>query len=142
MAKQKPQRLLNRSAADFWALITIAAFPVALVIASTLGATPISAFLFGMYGSLAALTANAITEGQLWMFVPHWQARFEHPEFSFRLAVISGTILLLVESVFIVLLFTGAGIDRSLLAIVFQRQCATPAAPSEFCRIVSEVLQP
>lgn len=143
MAKQKNkiQRTLTRAAADFWAFTTILAFPIAMLASAGLGATPISAFLFGALGSLAALTANAVTEGQLWMFAPHWQTRFEHPEFSFKLAVVSGAILLLVETVFIVMLFTGAGLDRSMLNFVFQRQCQGPAAPIEFCQAAERVLK-
>lgn len=139
--KIKKQRTLTRAAADFWALVTILAFPIAMLVSAAMGATPISAFLFGAIGSIAALTANAVTDGQLWMFAPHWQERFEQPEFSFRLAVVSGAILLLVETVFLVMLFTGAGIDRSLLNLVFQRQCRGPAAPIEFCQAARSVLE-
>ncbi|PIP60924.1 hypothetical protein COX00_00570 [Candidatus Uhrbacteria bacterium CG22_combo_CG10-13_8_21_14_all_47_17] len=127
---------------DFWAFLTIAAFPIAMLIASTFGATPISSFLFGMYGTFAILVANAITEGRLWMFAPHWRARFEHPEFSFRLAVVSGAILLLLETVLIVLLFTGGGFDRTLLQLVFGRQCHIPTqALSGFCQTLRETLR-
>lgn len=127
---------------DFWAFLTIAAFPVAMLAASTFGATPISAFLFGIYGTFAILVANAVTEGRLWMFAPHWKARFEHPEFSFRLAVVSGAILLLLETVLIVLLFTGGGFDRTLLQLIFGRHCRIPTRETyDFCQNLYDTLR-
>lgn len=134
-------RELHESEADFWAFLTIAAFPLAMLIASSYGATPISSFLFGAYGSLAILVANYIADGKLWMFSPQWQKRFDHPEFSFRLAVISGAILLILETVLIVMLLTDSGMDRALLSMVFERQCDLPSHEVKaFCKEAGRLL--
>lgn len=132
---REPRNAYHDPEADFWAFLTIAAFPFAMLIASSYGATPLNAFLYGMYGSLAILVANFVTCGKLWMFAPHWQRRFDHPEFSYRLAVISGAILLLLETALIVFLFTDSSLDKSLLSMIVNRQCYLPdASLTDFCR--------
>lgn len=149
MAKAKTKKHLaprmessREAEADFWAFMTIAAFPVAMLFASSLGATPFGAFLYGAYGSIAILVANQITDGRLWMFAPQWRRRFDHPEFSFRLAVISGTVLLLLETALIVFLFTGAGLDKTVLAMIFDRHCAVPDARLfDFCNEAWKLLR-
>lgn len=148
MAKAKTNKNLHKHPreyhdpeADFWAFLTIAAFPFAMLVASSYGATPFGAFLYGMYGSLAILVANFVTCGKLWMFAPHWQRRFDHPEFSYRLAIISGAILLLLETALIVFLFTDASMDRTLLSLIVDRQCYLPDdSLLEFCREAGRLL--
>lgn len=131
--------MMKAECADFWAFTTIAAFPVGILIASSLGVSPFGAFLFGAYASFAALVANAISDGYLWMFAPHWKERFEAPDFSFKLAVISGAILLLVESVLLVMIFSDGGVDRTLLQLVYSRQCrANPN--SDACVVIEDWL--
>ena len=148
MAKAKTKKNIRKSdkshhepEADFWAFLTIAAFPLAMLIASSYNATPIGAFMYGAYGSLAILVANYVTDGKLWMFAPQWQKRFDHPDFSFRLAIISGAILLILETVLIVFLITDSSMDKTLLSMIFNRQCYHPdASILEFCREAGKVL--
>lgn len=149
MAKVKTKKNIEKMTndyhnpeADFWAFLTIASFPLAMLVASSYGATPFGSFLYGAYGSLAILVANYVTCGKLWMFVAHWQRRFDHPEFSYRLAIISGTILLLLETALIVFLFTDASMDRALLSIIVDRRCYLPD-PSlvDFCQVAGQLMQ-
>jgi hypothetical protein len=138
---ETPRETHHEAEADFWAFMTVAAFPLAMLIASSYGATPFGAFLYGAYGSLAVLVANQVTSRKLWMFAPQWRRRFDHPDFSFRLAIISGTILLLLETVLIVFLFTGSGLDGTILAMIFDRHCTTPSPQMyEFCDEVGKLL--
>jgi hypothetical protein len=144
MAKAKSQRSLRSkkrtSSSDFWAFLTLTAFPVALLGTSALGFSQLSAFFWGLLASTAALMANSITEGRLWMFDPKWQERFERPDFSFRLAVTTGTILLLLESAVLVMLFSG-NVERNLMGVVFQRSCDNPDAQEvEFCYFLDSAM--
>lgn len=142
MSKIKTKRSVSppKRASDFWAFLTIMAFPIALLTTSWFGVSQVEAFVWGMIASIAALTTNAMMEGRLWMFDPKWQSRFEHPEFSFRLAVVTGAILLLLESAVMVMLFSG-NVDRNLMGIVFERQCRKPQPHQvEFCRMLDHTL--
>lgn len=143
MAKQKPIRSLSNvsnKSSDFWAFLTVMAFPIAILAATAFGFSRLDSFLWGMASSIAALFTNAMMERRLWMFDPKWRVRFEHPEFSFRLAIITGTVLLIIESAVMVFLFSG-NVERNLMTIVFERQCRNPLPHQiEFCEILDRTL--
>jgi hypothetical protein len=143
MAKQKIKSSLAKARAthsDFWAFATVMAFPTAVLTASAFGVPHTEAFFWGISSSLAALFCNTMTERRLWMFDPKWQQRFEQPDFSFRLAVVTGAILLILESAVLVLLFSG-NVERNLMGIVFERQCRNPQPHQvEFCKVLDRTL--
>jgi len=109
---------------NFWACVTILIFPVAMLGALSLGYSSASAFLLGMYSTIAALVANVVVEKHLWMFHPRWQAILENPEFSYKLAIVTGAILLVLQTTLLVFIFTEPSFDRSVLRLVFDRQCS------------------
>jgi hypothetical protein len=132
--KTKLNRPFASKFANFWAFMTVSAFPLGMLCAMSIQASTITVFAWGVLATLAVLTANALCEGQLWMFAPEWRARFEHPEFSFRLAVVSGAILLILQTTVLVMLFADGGLDRGMLRLVFERQCSAPKYGfNEFC---------
>lgn len=93
-----------------------------------------------MAASVAALMANAITEQRLWMFDPKWKERFDRPDFSFRLAVMTGAILLLLQSAVLVLLFSG-NVERNMMLLVFERTCRNPQPHQiEFCLLLDRTI--
>lgn len=143
MAKQKRVRSLSNAqnkSSDFWAFLTVMAFPIAVLASTWFGFTQLEAFFWGMAASVAALFTNAMMERRLWMFDPKWRVRFEQPDFSFRLAIITGTILLIIESAVMVFLFSG-NVERNLMTIVFERQCRDPQPHQvEFCKILDRSL--
>ncbi len=122
--KNKNVSSSDRSCPNFWAFVTIFIFPVALLGALAFHFSSTAAFLLGIYASLAALVANVIVEKHLWMFDDAWRDRLEAPEFSFRLAIVTGAILLIVQSTLLVFVFTEPSFDRSMIRLVFQRQCS------------------
>lgn len=143
MAKEKIKRSFAKTrntTSDFWAFLTVMAFPIAVLVSSGSGYTQLESFLWGMSSSVAALVANAMMERRLWMFDPKWKERFEQPDFSFRLAVVTGAILLLLESAVLVMLFSG-DVERNMIGIVFERQCRNPLPHQvEFCRFLDRTL--
>lgn len=112
---------------DFWAALTFLAFPTGWILASWLGYVPMAAFTLGAAAMMAILVANRIAEQELWFFDAKWRERLEHPDVSFRLAVVTGALLLIVETTLLVLFFTDGGMDRALLDLVFFRQCQNPS---------------
>lgn len=86
----------------YWMIATLAAFPVGLGIVSYLGLGPTISFLAGAVGSLLVLFLNILLEREFWMLESHWKARFEDPDFSHRLLVVSGALLLMVQTSFLV----------------------------------------
>lgn len=139
--KKQNVPLYAHDSPDFWAFTTIVIFPVAMLGALSFGFSSTSAFFFGMYASLAALVANAIIEKRLWMFHHKWRDRLEAPDFSFRLAIVTGAILLIVQSALLVFIFTEPSFDRSMLRLVFDRQCSEGKYGfNEFCKGLERAL--
>ena len=140
MVRKTKRPLVEKTNGDFWAFTTVLAFPVAMLVAGSLGVGQVGVFAWGIAASSAALLANTIAEERLWMFDEKWSTRFDHPEFAFRLAIITGVILLILESAVLVMLFSG-GAERNMLGLVFQRHCE-PASPEyqDFCAMLDRSL--
>lgn len=111
---------------NFWAFATILALPVTMFAANSAGASYVASFFAGIIGVLFVLSLDACLETKLWLFTPEWRARFESPDFSFRLAVSSGVIFLMLETILLFMFFTSPSMDRSLVELVFARQCGNP----------------
>ncbi|MEI7512421.1 MAG: hypothetical protein WCK01_03105 [Candidatus Uhrbacteria bacterium] len=140
MVRKTKRPLEEKTNGDFWALTTVIAFPVAMLAAGSFGFGPVGSFVWGMAASCAALLANTITESRVWMFEQKWAERFDRPDFAFRLAIVTGSVLLLLESAVLVMLFTGSA-ERNMIGIVFERHCQ-PAQPEyiEFCAMLDRTL--
>jgi hypothetical protein len=118
---------------------TLGSFPIAMMLASYYGASILAAFFLGLGASLLAIAANAVLEKRLWMFESQWNRVFEHPEFSFRLALLSGVLLMIIETGLLIFFFTSSSLDRSLVGLVYNRQCQSPTAEFKtFCEAVTE----
>lgn len=134
-----PRREPVRNTSDFWAFLTICAFPLGMIIADGFGVGAFGSLAWGAIGSFAVLVVNIITETRLWMFDPNWRARFEHPDFSFRIAVITGAVLLILQTSLVVLVATDGMLDKGLMNLIMRRQCAQPAPGfQQFCEIFSQ----
>ncbi|MFA6429056.1 MAG: hypothetical protein WCV84_00990 [Patescibacteria group bacterium] len=116
------------STAKFWATATIGAFPVAMILSSWYGASILGAFFTGLFASFITILLNALIERRLWMFETRWRLIFEHPEFSFRLALVSGIFLLILETGLLIFFFTSPSLDKALINLVFNRRCQQPQA--------------
>jgi len=95
---------------------TLAAFPAVMTIATMFGLGPLLAFVAGAIGSLLVLLLNILLEHEFWMLNSHWRFRFEDPEFSHRLVVLSGALLLMVQTSFFLFFL----IDQPFAAHVFR----------------------
>ena len=122
------------STAGFWAVMTIGSFPVVMMLASSFGASILVSFFLGLEASLVAIFANGLMEKHLWMFDTRWCILFEHPDFSYRLAFISGVLLLIVETSILLFVFSSSSLDRALINLVYQRRCVAPTTEFQnFC---------
>ena len=140
MVRKTKRPLVRKTNGDFWAFTTVIAFPVAMLVAGSFGYGSVGSFAWGMAASCAALMANTITEEQLWMFEGKWRERFDRPDFAFRLALVTGCVLLILESAVLVMLFTG-GTERNMMGLVYERHCNPPNPEyTEFCSMLDRTL--
>ena len=118
----------SRGSAFFWAVASIITLPLALLVFPGLGVSAAVAFLLGIAATLLVLLCNVALEGSLWMHHNGWHTTFDDPQAAHRLAVVSGAILLIVESAVIVYVLISPGVDEALLSLLLQRQCAQPTS--------------
>ncbi len=139
--KAPSHRIAHSSHATFWSMATLITFPAVMLGLSGSGFTAASAFGYGLLASFGIVVANGIIERRLWMFDPIWRERFEHPEFGYRVAVMCGALLLVLESAFLMVVFTDPALDRTLLTLVEKRQCATAERQaSDLCLVLGMML--
>lgn len=100
----------------YWMVTTLAAFPVCLALANFAGFGPVLAFIAGAIGSLLVLFLNILLEHEFWMLESHWRIRFQDPDFSHRLLVVSGALLLMVQTSFLIFFL----LDQSFATRIFQ----------------------
>lgn len=126
---------MSKKSTTFWAVLTIIAFPIGLLAAGAANASSLQAFITGVIACFAVLFANAAADGRLWMFHPSWKERFDHPEFSYRLAIFSGAVLLMIQTIFLVFVLFGSTGNKAMLMLVFERECMAPRYGIEvFCQ--------
>jgi hypothetical protein len=139
--KAPSSRIAHTTHATFWSIATLVAFPAVMLTFSSSGVSALYAFIYGLFASLGVVIMNALMEKHLWMFDPIWRERFEHPEFGYRVAVMCGALLLVLESAFLIVVFTDPALDRTLLSLVEKRQCATEERQaSDVCLVLSMML--
>lgn len=132
------RRVSPSNVSDIWAVLTIAAFPIVMAAATRFGASFAMSFFLGMLGSIAVLVVDGVTEPRLWMFETKWREKFESTDFSFRLAVISGAVLLILETSLFVVFFLDGSLDRSMFSLILGRQCQHPVSGfQDICRLFS-----
>ena len=121
----------------YWALLTIFVFPVVLLLAASRGIGYGASFVIGISASFSVLVMNALMERRLWIFTHPWRRCFEATDFAFKLAMVSGVILLLIETSLLVFFFTDKSLDASTMNLILSRNCQSPPqALREICSFV------
>jgi hypothetical protein len=106
----------------YWMIVTLAAFPLVMALSSFVGFGPAISFLAGAVGSLLVLLLNIMLEHEFWMLNSHWKFRFEDPDFSHRLLVVSGALLLMVETSFMIFFLIDQPFAAHLVRLLFVAQ--------------------
>lgn len=128
---------IHHHTAGFWALMSVCAFPLILLVLSFWHVSVLASFALAIMGTCLILCLNVLLEHGLWMFHPRWRVHFEKPDASFRLAVASGALLLLIETAMIVYFFVVPGIDATMLGFVKYRLCTNPTDQyQELCQVL------
>ncbi len=121
----------------FWMVASLLTLPAALIYFSALGVSAFAAFLFGLLGTILVLILNIMLEGSLWLFHSEWRHLFERPDASFRLVVVAGALLLIVETMAMMYLLVSPGADDALLVLIRQHKCLVPTPRYfELCQVL------
>jgi hypothetical protein len=131
--------LFSHYTSYFWAMASLVPLPLALLILPTLGISAFASFALGIVLTGCVLAMNALIEGRVWIMHEEWHHVFSHPHASFRLAIVAGSLLLVIESAVLLMILASPGADEAMLALVLHRQCVHPQG---IFLHVCEVFQP
>lgn len=125
--KSKP---INWKHADtVWAAISVVSFPIVALSLASLGWQPYAAFLMACVATIAVLFIEAVVRGKSWIFQDAYRHIFEHKETPFRILVVTGGVLLILESLLVYEFLQNPAVDGMILNVVARKQCTHPQAP-------------
>ncbi|MDQ7814742.1 MAG: hypothetical protein RDU25_02995 [Patescibacteria group bacterium] len=88
--------------ANVWASLSVTAFVVVFVLAVSLGAPLVMPFIYAGTTFFAILLLEASLRGRIWPFEEHFQKNLGQEDVAKRLLIFCASILLLMETAYIV----------------------------------------
>ncbi len=138
--RTKKAKLITWKHADsVWAALSVISFPAVALSLASLGWQPYAAFLMACVATLAVLFIEAIVRGKSWIFQDGYRHIFEHQETPFRILVVTGGVLLILESLLVFEFLQNPAVDGMILNVLARKQCTTPQAP--FAHIVCPMFE-
>ncbi|MDF1496994.1 MAG: hypothetical protein P1P90_02945 [Patescibacteria group bacterium] len=121
----------NESAgSDFvWAAVTIMSLPVVAISLTAMGLHPALGFILGGCFTFILIILEAIIRGKTWIFSETFQNIFGHSDTSFRLLIVAGGALLILQTAFVLQLLRNPNMDTMLLNLIIQKQCLNNTGP-------------
>jgi hypothetical protein len=118
-----------------WALITLLTLPSVALSLTAIGWSSTTSFIFACLATLAVLVIQALVCGRIWIFNDRFSHIFDHEETSFRILVVSGGVLLVLETFLILQFMQNPAMDGFFLDIIAQKQCLEPrtSVAKTFC---------
>ncbi|HPN14944.1 MAG TPA: hypothetical protein PLF71_02405 [bacterium] len=116
------------SSASVWAVVSILSFPTVALSLATLGWNSLAAFLLACLATISILILEAFTRGKVWIFDDKFRHIFDHEDTPFRIIVVAGGMLLILETILIVETFRNPAFDGFILNIMAKKQCASPTS--------------
>lgn len=121
-----------------WATLTIAAFPIISLSLGWLGIDPLRSFAAGALATFIILLLEAAIRGRWWISEPAVSRILGDPAFGGRLLILTGTLVLLFQTMLLTIFLTGNSMDTNVVRFVLQRQCVAPGHPL-FASLCSEL---
>ena len=109
-----------------WALISLISLPIAAMSFSAFGLYPLLSFLLACCVTFLILVAEALVRGRVWFMHGPIQAVIGHEDIGFRILVVAGGLLLLVQSFLVVEFIYNPNTDYVMLNLVAKKQCTNP----------------
>lgn len=128
MPKSRVQKPTTKAVSDktsdtVWAAITILSLPIAAMAFSAMDFNPFVAFILAACVTFAIIAIETVVRGKLWIFQDRFKETFGNPETPFRILIVTGGILLILQTLLIVQIFTNPDIDHFMLNVILRKQC-------------------
>lgn len=112
-----------------WAIISIVSFPTVALSLTAMGWRTYLSFIMACLVTLAILLIEALVRGKIWIFQKNYQHIFDHQETPFRILVVTGGVLLVLETLLLIQFFQNPAMDGYILNMVARKECHDPQAP-------------
>ncbi len=122
-AKPQIQLVSDRTSDTVWAAITILSLPIAAMAFSAMDFHPIAVFLLAACITFVIVVVETIVRGKIWIFQERFKDTFGHPDTPFRILIVAGGVLLILQTFLIVQIFTNPNIDHLMLNVILRKQC-------------------
>ncbi|MBU2566052.1 hypothetical protein KKG46_00655 [Patescibacteria group bacterium] len=128
--KKTTKPLIADKGADFiWATLSILSLPVVALSLTAMDWHPLVSFLIGVAATLCVIFIEAVIRGKLWIFQEQHRAVFGHQDTAFRILIVSGGVLLFIQTFLILQVIENPKLDHILLNLVIQKQCQINNGP-------------
>ncbi|MFA6447361.1 MAG: hypothetical protein WCW31_03860 [Patescibacteria group bacterium] len=124
-----PEGLKHKSTDMVWAVVTIFSLPILALSFTALGIDALLSFILACAGTFLIIVLEAIVRGQVWFFNDEYRHIFEHKDTAFRILIVAGGILLVLQTFLIVELLRNPEMDRLALRMIVNKQCNDPKTP-------------
>jgi len=125
----KPNLIQDKGSDFVWAAITIVSLPIVALSLTALNFHPIWAFLIACSATLIIIIIEALVRGKLWIFQQRYQNLFEQSDMAFRILIVAGGILLVLQTVLIVEALRNPDFDHVMLNVIIHKQCQKQISP-------------
>lgn len=119
--------IADKGTDSVWAALTILSLPVIALSLTSLDVNPIYAFLAACLFTLMIMAAEALVRGKLWFFQEKFIHVFGNEEMPFRILMLTGGILLVLQTFLLVQLVWNPNIDGAVLNLIVRKQCVAPS---------------
>lgn len=106
-----------------WAALTLITFPVVLLTADALDVPGLWPFVYALLGTFLIFMLEALVRRRLWPFEMEFSTTFAHPETPYRILLLLGITLLILETVLIIGVATDRRFDDALVRLILHKQC-------------------
>ncbi|MFZ6015065.1 MAG: hypothetical protein ACOYUZ_01785 [Patescibacteria group bacterium] len=132
---------LDQNSDMIWAAITIISLPVSALSFTALGIHPAVSFILGACVTFVIIIIEALTRGKIWIFQGAFKEIFGHQETAFRILVVAGGLLLILQTFLIIEILSDPKMDYMMLNIIAKKQCDSDNAPLAeiICPIFREI---
>ncbi len=122
-SKTQNKLTADRTSDTIWAAVTILSLPISAMAFTAMDFSPIFSFILGVCITFAIIVIEVLVRGKLWIFQDRFKEAFANPETPFRILIVTGGILLILQTFLIVQIFTNPNIDHFMFNLILRKQC-------------------
>lgn len=123
-AFRKPKTVEDIGSNVIWAALTILSLPIVALSLSQMGFHPVTAFGLAAVFTFFIILIEGLVRGTVWFLNERFMQILGHKETAFRILVLAGGVLLLIQSFLLIEMIRNPNMDSVLFNMIAQKQCS------------------